>query len=206
VLCWVALDRLVQMHEAGQVRVCVNEFRTECEAIRAEIETRGYDERLGSYIRTFDGNELDASLLVLPLYGYLDGQHPRLRSTCERIHADLGRDGLVYRYEPRTDDGLPPGEGAFGICSFWAVECLALSGDLERATRSFERLLGYGNDLGLFAEEVDPLTGDALGNFPQAFTHIGLINAALTLEAHLEQRGSAPGSQGSSTLALEDGP
>jgi GH15 family glucan-1,4-alpha-glucosidase len=178
-LCWVALDRLVQMHEAGQIQVCLDQFRAEREAIRAEIEARAYNPRLQSYTRTFGGDELDASLLTLPLYGYVEGTHPRMQSTCARIRARLGRDGLVYRYQGA--DGLPPGEGAFGICSFWAVECLARGGDVASATRAFEQLLGYANDVGLFAEEIDPTTGAALGNFPQAFTHIGLINAAVTL-------------------------
>jgi GH15 family glucan-1,4-alpha-glucosidase len=181
VLCWVALDRLVQMHEAGQLDIRVDAFRAARDAIRAEVERRGYNARLGSYTRVFDGEELDASLLTLPLYGFVDGRHPRMRSTCARIHQRLAHDGLVYRYEATTDDGLPPGEGAFGICSFWAVECLARGGDLAGATAAFERLLACANDLGLFAEEVDPETGAALGNFPQAFTHVGLINAALTL-------------------------
>ena len=119
--------------------------------------------------------------MTLPLYGYIDGAHPRMRSTCARIHEQLAHGPLVYRYDPTTDDGLPSGEGAFGICSFWAVECQARGGDLRSATRAFEELLLHGNDLGLFAEEIDPDTGMALGNFPQAFTHIGLINAALTL-------------------------
>jgi GH15 family glucan-1,4-alpha-glucosidase len=181
VLCWVALDRLIRMHEAGQVPVSVDEFRAAREAIRGQIEARGYNERLGSYTRTLDGDELDASLLVLPLYGYIDGLHPRMRSTCSRIHEKLARGGLVYRYESNTDDGLPPGEGAFGICSFWAVECRARGGEVTGAAHAFEQLLAYANDLGLLAEEMDPETGAALGNFPQAFTHIGLINAALTL-------------------------
>jgi GH15 family glucan-1,4-alpha-glucosidase len=180
-LCWVALDRLIKMHEAGHLKVPVDLFRAHRGEIRREIEARGYNERVGSYTRTFDGDEVDASLLTLPLYGYVEGTNPRMRSTCARIHERLGRDGLLYRYETGTDDGLPPGEGAFGICSFWAVESQARGGDLEGATRAFERLLSYANDVGLFAEEIDPETGSALGNFPQAFTHIGLINAALTL-------------------------
>jgi GH15 family glucan-1,4-alpha-glucosidase len=187
VLCWVALDRLVQMHTAGQLQVSVDKFRAEAAAIQAEIEARGYNARLASYTRTFDGEEMDASLLVLPLYGYIDGRHPRMRSTCARITEKLGRDGLVFRYEDRTNDGLPPGEGAFGICAFWWVECLARGGDLQVATAAFERLLKFGNDLGLFAEETDARTGAALGNFPQAFTHIGLINAALTLASLSDQ-------------------
>ena len=188
VLCWVALDRLVKIHEAGNHELSVDLFREERDAIREEIETRGYNERIASYTRTFDGEAMDASLLTLPLYGYAEGTHPRMRSTCARIHEKLARDGLVYRYEARTDDGLPPGEGAFGICNFWAVECVARGGNLGAATRAFERLLSYANDVGLFAEEVDPDTGAALGNFPQAFTHIGLINAALTLDECRNER------------------
>src|SRR5207244_11915893 len=107
----------------------------------------------------------------------------------------LGRGGLMYRYVRGTDDGLPAGEGAFGICSFWNVECLARSGDLEGAAQGFEALLGYANDLGLLAEEIDPDSGVALGNFPQAFTHIGLINAALTLAEVAGQRGQVSAQQ-----------
>jgi GH15 family glucan-1,4-alpha-glucosidase len=187
VLCWVALDRLIKMHEAGYLEVSADLFRKEREEIRKEIEARGYNERIGSYTRTFDGDEMDASLLTLPLYGYIEGKHPRMRSTCARIHEKLARGGLVYRYETGTDDGLPPGEGAFGICSFWAVECVARGGNVEAATRTFEHLLAYANDVGLFAEEIDFETGAALGNFPQAFTHIGLINAVLTLAEYRDE-------------------
>jgi GH15 family glucan-1,4-alpha-glucosidase len=181
VLCWVALDRLIQMHQAGQMRVCVDEFRGARDAIRAEVEARAYNQDIGSYASTFGGADLDASLLVLPLYRYIDGRAPRMRSTCHRIHEQLARGSLVYRYRTTTDDGLPPGEGAFGICGFWGVECRALGGDIDGAKQAFEELLGYGNDLGLLAEEMDPDSSAALGNYPQAFTHIGLINAALTL-------------------------
>jgi GH15 family glucan-1,4-alpha-glucosidase len=181
-LCWVALDRLVKMHEAGRLAISVDLFRAQRDAIRNAIETHGYNTQLGSYTRTFDGNELDASLLTLPLYDYVSATHPRMRSTCLRIHEQLARGSLLYRYETGTsDDGLPSGEGTFGICSFWGVECMARAGDIAGATRTFEELLAYANDVGLLAEEIDPDTGAALGNFPQAFTHVGLINAALTL-------------------------
>jgi GH15 family glucan-1,4-alpha-glucosidase len=204
VLCWVALDRLIEMHEAEYLEVSVDLFRKERDEIRKEIEAHGYNERIGSYTRTFDGDEMDASLLTLPLYGYIEGKHPRMRSTCARIHEKLARDGLVFRYEASTDDGLPPGEGAFGICSFWAVECVGRGGNVEGATRAFEKLLAYANDVGLFAEEIDPDTGAALGNFPQAFTHIGLINAALTLGEY--QAGNAPATAGrpSNDIRTED--
>jgi GH15 family glucan-1,4-alpha-glucosidase len=179
VLCWVALDRLITLHDTGRLRIDSGRFCSERDAIRTAIETRGYNPRLDSYTRLFDGDDLDASLLTLPLYGYHEGTHPRMRATCQRVHECLTRDGLVYRYQ--TDDGLPPGEGAFGICSFWAVECRAKGGDVAGATEAFARLLACANDVGLFGEEIDPETGAALGNFPQAFTHVGLINAALTL-------------------------
>ncbi|HEU5348734.1 MAG TPA: glycoside hydrolase family 15 protein [Ktedonobacterales bacterium] len=180
-LCWVALDRLVKMHEAGRLAISVDLFRTHRDAIRTEIETHGYNTQLGSYTSIFDGDEVDASLLTLPLYGYIAATHPRMRSTCLRVHERLARGSLLYRYETSADDGLPPGEGAFGICSFWGVECAARAGDIAGATQTFEQLLAYANDVGLLAEEIDPDTGAALGNFPQAFTHVGLINAALTL-------------------------
>src|SRR5205823_9987254 len=108
-LCWVALDRLVQMHEAGQIHVSVDSFRAERDAIRREVERRGYNEQLGSYTRTFDGDTLDAALLTLPSYGYVDASHPRMRSTCARIYERLARGSLIYRYHD-IDDGLPPGE------------------------------------------------------------------------------------------------
>jgi GH15 family glucan-1,4-alpha-glucosidase len=186
-LCWVALDRLIKMHEAGHLEVSVELFRTIRDEIRRDIEAHGYNGQIGSYTRTLDGEEMDASLLTLPHYGYIEGKHPRMRSTCASIHEKLASDRLIYRYESDTDDGLPPGEGAFGICSFWAVECVARGGDVEGAKRAFDRVLSHANDVGLFAEEIDPETGAALGNFPQAFTHIGLINAALTLAEHRQQ-------------------
>ena len=180
VMCWVALDRLLKLHDAGHLRVPVAQFRKERDALRAEIETRGYNERLGSYVSVLDGNEVDASLLVLAIHGYADADSPRMRSTCDRIRGHLAAGNLLYRY--KEDDGLPPGEGAFGICGFWEVACRALQQDTTAAVTQFESLLTYANNVGLFAEQIDPDTGAALGNFPQGLTHIGLINAALSLE------------------------
>jgi len=183
VLCWVALDRLIDLHDGGHLQLPVTRFRRERDAIRAAIEEHGYSEALGSYTRLLDGDDLDASLLVLPLYAYRPATDDRMRRTCERIREQLGRGSLIYRYDLNTADGLPPGEGAFGICSFWAVECLALRGEVSTAQVAFEQLLTYANDVGLFAEEIELESGMPLGNFPQAFTHVGLINAALTLAA-----------------------
>jgi GH15 family glucan-1,4-alpha-glucosidase len=180
-LCWVALDRLIWLHEHHGLPIDETQYRTERDAIRVEVETHGYNERLGTYTQIFDGEAVDASVLTLPLYGYIEATDPRMVSTLAYIGKHLGRNGLIYRYSDETDDGLPKGEGAFGICSFWAVECLAEAGSLAEATAAFAHVLGYANDVGLFAEEIDPATGMALGNFPQAFTHIGLINAALAL-------------------------
>lgn len=188
-MCWVALDRLMELHAAGHLRAPVSRFARERDAIRAEIETRGYDARLDSYVSVLDGHDVDASLLLLARYRYTEPGAARMRSTCARIQERLGVDGLVYRY--RTDDGLPPGEGAFGIASFWAVDCRCLQGDVEGAAAAFERLCALANDVGLFAEEIDPTSGAQLGNFPQAFTHVGLIDAALTL-AEATGRGIGP--------------
>lgn len=181
VMCWVAVDRLLKLHESGHLRVPVDRFARERAALGDSIERRGFNEQLDSYVSTFDGGDVDASLLVLALHGYTDAGSRRMRSTSRRIRERLGVDGLLYRYH--ENDGLPPGEGAFGICSFWEVECRALQGDVGEAARQFEGLLGLANDVGLFAEEFEPQTGAALGNFPQGLTHIGLINAALELEA-----------------------
>jgi len=136
VLCWVALDRLVRMHEGGQLRAPIDHFRTQRDLIRSEIEARGYNGQLRSYTNVFDGDGVDASLLTLPLYGYVEAGDPRMRPTYTRIVETLGEDGLIYRYGTETHDGLPAGEGAFGICGFWAVESRGLAGELDAATRA----------------------------------------------------------------------
>jgi GH15 family glucan-1,4-alpha-glucosidase len=182
-MCWVALDRLLRLHAAGLLRVPVERFQREQAAIREQIERRGFDESIGSYVSVLDGHAVDASLLQLGRSGYADPASVRMRGTLAMVRARLGRNGLIQRY--LTDDGLPPGEGAFGICSFWAVTAQALAGDRDGAGKTFELLLGHANDVGLFAEEIDPESGALLGNFPQAFTHVGLIDAAVTLAAGL---------------------
>jgi GH15 family glucan-1,4-alpha-glucosidase len=161
-------------------RAPLDRFARERELIRKEIELYGYDRALQSYTRTFGGADVDASLVLLPWYGYTEPQAPRMRSTFRRIQDELGLGGGLFR---RYHGPLTEGEGAFGICSFWAAEYLALGGgSLEEATALFETTLAYANDVGLFAEEIVPESGEALGNFPQGFTHLGLVNAALTIE------------------------
>jgi GH15 family glucan-1,4-alpha-glucosidase len=187
-MCWVALDRLIGLAARGELRGPVADWARERDAIRAEIEGRGYHERLDSYVNVLDGEDVDAGLLLLGLHGYADPSSPRMRATCRRVHERLGVNGLLYRY--LDEDGLPGREGAFGIASFWGVECRARAGDVEGAAAAFDHVLTFANDLGLFGEEIDPASGAALGNFPQAFTHVGLINAALTLDEC--RRGRAP--------------
>ncbi|MCA1665598.1 MAG: glycoside hydrolase family 15 protein, partial [Myxococcales bacterium] len=178
-LCWVAVDRLIELGERGALTLPrLDELRRTRDDIRRDIETRAWNDELHSYVATLDGDDIDATLLLLAWYGFVDAKSPRMRATWRRVHDELGVDGLLYRY----DNGLSPGEGAFGICSFWGAEYLALGGGSpEEAERTMADIVARGNDVGLFSEEIDPWTGDALGNFPQAFTHVGLINAAITL-------------------------
>jgi GH15 family glucan-1,4-alpha-glucosidase len=185
VLCWTALDRLLALHARGHLpEAPVDYFHKNREEIRREIEEHAWNPGLESYAAQLDGAELDASLLLLSWYGFDQASSYRMRQTYARIRERLGAgDGLLYRYRAAESQG----ESAFGICSFWGAEYLALGGgSAQEAREVFERLLGYANDLGLFAEEIDPETGGALGNFPQAFTHVGLINAALSLAKRLQ--------------------
>lgn len=184
-LCWTALDRLLALDEKGIISgVPRQTFLDEREKIRHQIEQRAWNQKLQSYASTLDGDGLDASLVRIPWYGLEAADSSRMKSTFSRVCENLGsRNGLLFRYRRE------PPEGAFGICGFWGVEYLALAGSLDQAHATFEELLKYSNDIGLFAEETDPVTGDALGNFPQAFTHVGLISAALTLEE--QDRGKA---------------
>jgi GH15 family glucan-1,4-alpha-glucosidase len=185
VLCWTALDRLLQLHATGYLqRAPVAEFRTTRELIRKDVAERAWNTDIDSYVARLDGDRLDASLLLLAWYGFEDPRSDRMRKTYARLQKHLSAgNGLLYRY--RTADS--PGEGAFGICCFWGAEYLALGGGTAKdAEVTLERLCGYANDVGLLAEEIDPQTGAALGNFPQAFTHVGLINAALSLVRRLE--------------------
>jgi GH15 family glucan-1,4-alpha-glucosidase len=186
-MCWVALDRLLRLHEEGHIKVPVDRFTAERHSIREETERNGFSEHLESYVAAFDLEDVDASLLLLARYGYVDPTSSRMTSTYKRVTERLEKHGLLHRYLS-DHDGLPSGEGTFGICSFWAVEYLARQGLKDDARSRFEHLLSYCNDVGLLAEEIDPDTGEALGNFPQAFTHVGLIDAALTLAAGVEDR------------------
>ncbi len=191
-LCWVALDRAVGLAPLLGEHARAEEWATERDQIRAAIVERGWSEQRQAYAQAFDSDELDASVLLMPLVGFLPATDERMRATIEAVARDLTKDGLVLRYRTGSGaagDGLDGEEGVFIICSCWLVSCLAMAGELERAEALFDRLLGFGNDLGLLAEEVDPATGDLLGNFPQAFSHIGLITAAAEIEQARQRSG-----------------
>jgi GH15 family glucan-1,4-alpha-glucosidase len=179
VMCWVALDVIADLREAGLIKRS-RRCSAALMAIRDVVEDRGYSETLGSYVATLDGDRTDASLILMSALGFLDAQNPRMRSTFRSVHDELGRNGLLMRYGDGID-GFPSREGAFAICSFWAAEHLARRGEAAAARRTFEHVLDFSNDLGLLAEEIDPESGAQLGNFPQAYTHVGLINAAQAL-------------------------
>ena len=183
VMAWVAFDRAVKAVEEWDREGPVDRWRQIRDRIHAEVLERGWSERKQAFTQSFGAEDLDASALLMPLVGFIDVNDPRFASTVEAIRRELTVDGLLLRY--RTDegevDGLPEGEGVFLPCSFWLVSVLGHQGKVEEARELFERLLDLRNDVGLLAEEYDPRAGRLLGNFPQAFTHLALIDAAFVL-------------------------
>ncbi|MDQ3640385.1 MAG: glycoside hydrolase family 15 protein [Actinomycetota bacterium] len=179
-MCWVALDRAVVLAEWIGRPDKAGYWEASREEVRTAILDHGWSEQLGSFTQSFGDDVLDASALMMAITGFLPVEEPRMAATIERIAVDLAAPcGLLYRYT--GDDGLDGGEGLFIICTFWLVQCLAAAGQAERAVELFERTTAYTNDLGLLSEEADPATGELLGNFPQAFSHVGLVNAAWAL-------------------------
>jgi GH15 family glucan-1,4-alpha-glucosidase len=177
-LCWTALDRLITLNEQGKLKhIPLAQYKKQAEAIRRQIQQRAWNEKLQSYVSELDGEKVDSSLLLLSWYGFEKPDGPRMRATYRRLRERLSTpEGLLYRSED-----LPP-EGTFAICSFWEAEYLALGGGTARETCDLiKTLTKHRNDLGLYSEEIDGNTGQALGNFPQAFTHVGYIGAALSL-------------------------
>jgi GH15 family glucan-1,4-alpha-glucosidase len=188
VMAWVAFDRAAMEVEAfGESGPRLRQIADE---IHAQICERGFDPELNSFVQVYGSKRLDASSLLIPLVGFLPAEDPRVRGTLKAIEDKLLIDReFVLRYaRENASDGLPPGEGAFLACSFWLVDNYILQGRDADARKLFERLLSRCNDVGLLAEEIDPLTGRMLGNFPQAYSHVGLINCALNLS---RQRGPA---------------
>ena len=184
VMAWVAFDRAVKGVEQFGLPGPVERWREVRDRIRASICTHGYDAGLGAFVQSYGAKHLDASLLMIPLVGFLPAGDPRVRGTVAAIERHLLHDGFVARYGTGSGvDGLPGGEGTFLPCSFWLADNYALQGRTAEATALFERLAGIANDVGLLAEEYDPAGRRLLGNFPQAFSHVSLINTALTLSS-----------------------
>jgi GH15 family glucan-1,4-alpha-glucosidase len=183
VMAWVAFDRAASDLEMQAFHESGRRWREIADEIHAEVCERGFDCDLNSFVQAYGARRLDASLLLIPLVGFLPADDPRIQGTLRAIENKLlFNDEFVLRYEPdNASDGLPPGEGAFLACSFWLVDNYVLQGRYEDAQRVFERLLARCNDVGLLAEEIDPASGRMLGNFPQAFSHVGLINCALNM-------------------------
>jgi GH15 family glucan-1,4-alpha-glucosidase len=195
-MCWVALDRGVKMaeelsnvpeyRERFNVRdEDIHRWKEAREEIRADVLTNGYDPNYrvnqGAFVQSYGSKNLDASALMLPLVGFIEATDPMMRSTIEAIRRDLlSPEGFVYRYKG-FDDGLEGGEGSFTICTFWLINNLIALGEVKQAKEMFEGLLGYANDLGLLSEEINTETAEMLGNFPQAFSHLALIDCATSL-------------------------
>ncbi|CAN5738750.1 glycoside hydrolase family 15 protein [soil metagenome] len=180
VMCWVALDRAIRMADGLGAPPTIERWKAERDAIHAEVLERGWNEERQTFVQSYDSTALDAANLLIGVYGFLPGDDPRMKGTIAATLRELTRDGMVYRY--LSEDGLPGQEGVFSLCTFWLADALVLAGDVAAGERVFRRMLRFANPLGLYSEQIDPQTGDFLGNFPQAFTHIALINTARLLE------------------------
>jgi GH15 family glucan-1,4-alpha-glucosidase len=191
VMAWVAFDRGVKAVEQFGRKGAADRWRRCRDEIMAEVLEHGWNEELGSFVQYYGSDRVDASLLTIPLIGFLPPSDPRVRGTLEAVRRELLVDCFVkrYRHDEKVSaiDGLPPGEGVFFLCSFWFVDNLVLLGELDEAYEMFERLLALRNELGLLSEEYDPELKRLVGNFPQAFSHIGLVNTALLLDAALRE-------------------
>ncbi|MFA6039524.1 MAG: glycoside hydrolase family 15 protein [Candidatus Peribacteraceae bacterium] len=186
VMCWVAMDRGIRLAELHGWNVDLDRWKAERAAVHAEVMEKGYDARRGSFVQSYGSDVLDATALLLPILEFLPPDHPAAIATLETVRRELADGALVYRSSAHHRK-----EGAFGFCSFWLVDALAFAGRVGEARKNFEELLRLGNRLGLYSEEIDPATGAFLGNFPQAFTHVGLINSALYLSRFLGEESPA---------------
>jgi len=185
-MCWVAFDRALRLAQKRSLSGPLDAWLATRDAIREDIFKNFWSDELQSFVQSKGAKDIDASVLLMPLMRFISPVDPMWRSTMKAIEQRLVHDTLVYRYEAeRTNvDGIAGGEGSFTACSFWYIECLARTGELEKAQLLFEKLLGYANHLGLYSEELGS-DGRHLGNFPQAFTHLALISAATYLDRAL---------------------
>ena len=187
-MSWVALDRAVRMARNLGRPGDLERWITERDRIYEQIMEKGWSKERSAFVQAYDSQVLDASNLLMPLVGFIAPRDPMWLSTLDAMGSELVSDSLVYRYDPSASpDGLQGSEGTFSICTFWYVDALTRAGRLEEARLTFEKMLTYANHLGLFSEEIG-LTGEQLGNFPQAFTHLSLINAAMNLDSQLDRR------------------
>jgi pentatricopeptide repeat protein len=187
-MSWVALDRAIRMAEDRGRPADVVRWAQERDRIYAQIHTKGWNDALGAFVQYEGADVLDASLVLMPLTGFLRPNDPRWRSTVDAMESTLVTDSLVYRYDPSASpDGLAGSEGTFSLCTFLYVDALARSGRVDEARVAFSKMLTHGNHLGLYAEEIDA-SGQQVGNFPQAFTHLALIAAAISLDEQLDAR------------------
>ena len=202
IMAWVAFDRALKSAECFQLEGPIDRWRALCAQIHDDVCRNGFDRELGSFVQCYGARNLDASLLLIPALGFLPPEDPRVRGTIAAIERKLLVDGLVLRYDTGvTEDGLPPGEGAFLACSFWLVDAYALTGRVEEAKRMFERLIALANDVGLLSEEYDAREKRLVGNFPQAFSHMALVNSAMCLS-----RRQSPREPGAPETAAADRP
>jgi GH15 family glucan-1,4-alpha-glucosidase len=187
IMCWVAFDRAVKAVERFGLDGPLERWKRLRARIHEDVCRRGYDAGRNTFVQSYGSQELDASLLLIPHMGFLPADDPRMRGTVAAIERELMRDGFVLRYRTeRADDGLPAGEGAFLACSFWLADNYLLQGRTGEARELFERLVGLTNDVGLLAEQYDPHAKRQLGNFPQAFSHVALINTAFNLSERVK--------------------
>jgi len=190
-MCWVALDRAITLAPQIGAEDRVAGWTTVREQIRAVIMAQGWDDRAGAFTQAFGSQDLDASSLMMAIYGFCPASDPRMKATIDATAARLtDQRGLVYRY--KAQDGLAGAEGTFLTCTFWLAQAQAMAGDVDQATATFERAAAVVNDVGLLSEEVDPASGELIGNFPQAFSHIGLVNAAWAIEQAQERSAPEP--------------
>jgi GH15 family glucan-1,4-alpha-glucosidase len=181
-MAWVAFDRAIRTVERDGFKGPVDQWRKCRRAIHDEVCEHGFDRQRGTFVQSYGSKELDASLLLLPNVGFLPPNDPRVHGTIAAIEKHLLVDGFVLRYDThRSNDGLPSGEGAFLACSFWLADAYVLLGRIDDAQRLFERLLTLRNDVGLLSEEYDTVAGRLVGNFPQAFSHVAIVNTAHNL-------------------------
>jgi GH15 family glucan-1,4-alpha-glucosidase len=189
VMSWAAFDRAIRLALEYGRPADLNRWTAIRDQIYSEVMARGWNDARKAFVQHYRTDVLDASVLMMPLVGFINPRDPMWLATLDAMDEELVSDSLVYRYNPSASpDGLRGSEGTFSICTFWYVDAMARSGRLEEARLTFEKMLTYGSSLGLYAEEIGP-TGEHLGNFPQAFTHLSLINAALSLDAELEHSG-----------------